>query len=185
MLVAMEPPLSMNATHLRNEKVKLLGAVRPIDPQNTVRGQYEGYRQAPGVSPDSQTATFAALRLFIDNWRWQGVPFYLRTGKRMPAKVSEIAILFHEPPHQFFPAAAVETWQPNRIVIRIQPEEGIGTRIQVKQPGTRMLLGTAEMRFRYSEAFRMPVFEAYETLLLDMIRGDATLFMHADQIEYA
>lgn len=198
-LVAMEPPISFDADDIRNKKVDVLRAIRPFHPDAihrvAVRGQYRrgtvlgqavpGYREEPKVAPDSTTETYGAFTFHIDNWRWQGVPFYLRTGKRMPAKVSEIAILFHEPPHQFFPAAAVETWQPNRIVIRIQPEEGIGTRIQVKQPGTRMLLGTAEMRFRYSDAFRTPAPEAYETLLLDVIRGDATLFMRADQIECA
>jgi len=198
-LVAMEPPISFDADDIRNKKVDVLRAIRPFHPDAihrvAVRGQYRrgtvlgrdvrGYREEAKVAPDSTTETFAAFTFHIDNWRWQGVPFYLRTGKRLPAKVSEINVLFHEPPHQFFPSAAVESWQPNRIVIRIQPEEGIGTRIQVKQPGTRMLLGTAEMRFRYHEAFRTPAPEAYETLLLDVIRGDATLFMRSDQIECA
>ncbi|NLX18322.1 MAG: glucose-6-phosphate dehydrogenase [Desulfobulbus sp.] len=198
-LVAMEPPISFAADDVRNKKVDVLRAIRPFPPDAihrlAVRGQYRsgtvlgksvpGYREEEKVAPDSTTETYGAFTFHIDNWRWQGVPFYLRTGKRMPVKVSEITVLFHDPPHQFFPAAAVENWQQNRIVIRIQPEEGIGTRIQVKQPGTRMLLGTAEMRFRYDEAFRTPAPEAYETLLLDVIRGDATLFMRADQIESA
>jgi glucose-6-phosphate 1-dehydrogenase len=113
------------------------------------------------------------------------VPFYLRTGKRLPVKVSEVSIIFRSPPHQFFPSAAVESWQPNRITIRIQPEEGIVTRIQVKHPGTKLLLGAAEMQFRYSDAFKTATPDAYETLLLDIIRGDATLFMRADQVECA
>jgi glucose-6-phosphate 1-dehydrogenase len=198
-LVAMEPPISFDADDIRNKKVDVLRAIRPFRPEEihrvAVRGQYRrgtvlgkavpGYREESSVAPDSTTETYAAFTFHIDNWRWHGVPFYLRTGKRLPAKVSEVSILFHSPPHQFFPSAAVESWQPNRIVIRIQPEEGIGTRIQVKQPGTRMLLGSAEMRFRYHEAFRTPAPEAYETLLLDVIRGDATLFMRADQIECA
>ena len=198
-LVAMEPPISFAADAIRNKKVDVLQAIRSIRPEEihrvAVRGQYgrgtvlgqavPGYREESKVSPDSTTETFAAFTFHIDNWRWHGVPFYLRTGKRLPAKVSEVSVLFHSPPHQFFPSAAVESWQPNRIVIRIQPEEGIGTRIQVKQPGTRMLLGAAEMRFRYQEAFRTAAPEAYETLLLDVIRGDATLFMRADQIECA
>ncbi len=198
-LVAMEPPISFDADDIRNKKVDVLRAIRPFRPEEihrvAVRGQYRrgtvlgkavpGYREESRVAPDSTTETYAAFTFHIDNWRWHGVPFYLRTGKRLPAKVSEVSILFHSPPHQFFPSAAVESWQPNRIVIRIQPEEGIGTRIQVKQPGTRMLLGAAEMRFRYHEAFRTPAAEAYETLLLDVIRGDATLFMRADQIESA
>ena len=160
-----------------------------------MRGQYRqgkihgesvpGYRDEPRVSKDSTTATFAAFKLHIDNWRWQGVPFYLRTGKRMASKLSEITIVFRSPPHQFFPAAAVESWQSNRITIRIQPDEGIATRIQVKQPGNRMLLGSAEMQFLYKDAFAASAPEAYETLLLDAMRGDATLFMRADQVEAA
>jgi glucose-6-phosphate 1-dehydrogenase len=198
-LVAMEPPISFDADDIRNKKVDVLRAIRPFRHEEihrvAVRGQYRqgtvagqtvpGYREENKVAPGSATETYAAFTFHIDNWRWQGVPFYLRTGKRLPAKVSEISVLFHPPPHQFFPSAAVESWQPNRIVIRIQPEEGIGTLIQVKQPGTRMLLGAAEMRFRYHEAFQAPAPEAYETLLLDVIRGDATLFMRADQIESA
>src|SRR6185369_4808322 len=143
------------------------------------------YNTEEGVDPESRTETFAALKLYIDNWRWQGVPFYLRTGKRLPAKVSEVAILFRPAPHQPFPTAAAESWQPNRIMIRIQPEEGIVTRLQVKQPGTRFLLGSADMQFRYRDAFKIPSPEAYETLLLDVMRGDATLFMRADQVERA
>jgi len=198
-LVAMEPPISFAADEIRNKKVDVLRAIRPIRAEEihrvAVRGQYRkgtvlgkavpGYREEKEVSPESTTETYAAFTFHIDNWRWQGVPFYLRTGKRLPAKVSEVSVIFRSPPHQFFPSAAVESWQPNRIVIRIQPEEGIGTRIQVKQPGTRLLLGAADMQFRYREAFKAPPPEAYETLLLDVIRGDATLFMRADQVECA
>jgi glucose-6-phosphate 1-dehydrogenase len=198
-LVAMEPPISFDADEVRNKKVDVLRAIRPIPPddvhRSAVRGQYgkgfvggeavPGYREESGVSSSSCTETYVALKLLIDNWRWQGVPFYLRTGKRLPAKVSEVSIIFRSPPHQLFPSAAVDNWQPNRIVIRIQPEEGINTRIQVKQPGTRLLLGEADMRFRYREAFSAASPEAYETLLLDVIRGDATLFMRADQVECA
>jgi glucose-6-phosphate 1-dehydrogenase len=198
-LIAMEPPISFDADDIRNKKVDVLRAIRPIHAKEihrvAVRGQYRrgtvlgqtvpGYREERNVSPISTTETYAAFTFHIDNWRWQGVPFYLRTGKRLPDKVSEISIIFRSPPHQLFPSAAVESWQPNRIVLRIQPEEGIGTRIQVKQPGTRMLLGAAEMKFRYNEAFKTPTPEAYETLLLDVIRGDATLFMRADQVECA
>jgi glucose-6-phosphate 1-dehydrogenase len=198
-LIAMEPPISFEADEIRNKKVDVLRAVRPIRSEDihrmAVRGQYRkgtvlgkavpGYREEKNIAPNSSTETYAAFMFHIDNWRWQGVPFYLRTGKRLPVKVSEVSIVFRSPPHQFFPSAAVESWQPNRIVIRIQPEEGIGTRIQVKHPGTKLLLGAAEMQFRYSEAFKTPAPEAYETLLLDIIRGDATLFMRADQVECA
>lgn len=196
-LVAMEPPISFDAQEVRNKKVDVLHAIRPISSDEihrcAVRGQYRkgsvlgkavpGYREEASVSPTSTTATYAALKLHIDNWRWQGVPFYLRTGKSMPSKVSEISIIFRSPPHQFFPSAAVETWQPNRITIRIQPEEGISTQIQVKQPGSRLLLGAANMQFLYKDAFKTEAPEAYETLLLDVIRGDATLFMRSDQVE--
>jgi len=198
-LIGMEPPISFDADEVRNKKVDLLRAIRPIRPEEihnfAVRGQYgrgaadgtavPGYREEPGVALDSVTETFAAFKLFIDNWRWQGVPFYLRTGKRMPARVSEVSILFRSVPHQSFPSAAVENWQPNRLIIRIQPEEGIVTRIQAKQPGTRLLLGPVDMQFRYRDAFSTAPPEAYETLLLDVIRGDATLFMRADQVECA
>jgi glucose-6-phosphate 1-dehydrogenase len=198
-LVAMEPPITFDADDIRNKKVDVLRAIRPIRPEDVhrvaVRGQYikgtiagetvSGYREEKHVSAGSATETYAAFTFHIDNWRWQGIPFYLRTGKRLPVKVSEVAVVFRPPPHQFFPSAAVESWQPNRIVIRIQPQEGIGTMIQVKQPGTRLLLGGAEMMFLYSDAFKSPAPEAYETLLLDVIRGDATLFMRADQVESA
>ncbi len=198
-LIAMEPPVSFGADEVRNKKVDVLHAIRPIRPEEVhrmaVRGQYgrgtisgkpaPAYRDEPEVAADSATETFAALKLFIDNWRWQGVPFYLRTGKRLNAKISEVTILFRPAPHQLFPPAAVESWQPNRLVLRIQPEEGIVTRIQAKQPGTRLLLGPVDMQFRYRDAFTTTSPEAYETLLLDVIRGDATLFMRADQVESA
>jgi glucose-6-phosphate 1-dehydrogenase len=198
-LIAMEPPVSFAADEVRNKKVDVLRAIRPIRPEEVhdfaVRGQYgkgiadgnavPAYREEPGIAPDSATETFAALKFFIDNWRWQGVPFYLRTGKRLNAKVSEVSIVFRPVPHQSFPASAVENWHPNRLVIRIQPEEGIVLRIQAKQPGTRMLLSPVDMEFRYREAFRTTSPEAYETLLLDVMRGDATLFMRADQVESA
>ncbi|HLO27034.1 MAG TPA: glucose-6-phosphate dehydrogenase [Geobacteraceae bacterium] len=198
-LIAMEPPVSFAADEVRNKKVDVLHAIRAIRSDEVhrmaVRGQYgkgeingravPAYRDEPGVADGSATETFAALKLFIDNWRWQGVPFYLRTGKRLHARVSEVTILFRPAPHQLFPAAAVENWQPNRLMLRIQPEEGVITRIQVKQPGTRLLLGPVDMQFRYREAFGATSPEAYETLLLDAMRGDATLFMRADQVESA
>ncbi len=198
-LIAMEPPVSFDADEVRSKKVDVRRAIRPIRPeevhQAAVRGQYgkgeicgetvPAYRDEPNVAAGSTTETFVAIKLFIDNWRWQGVPFYLRTGKRLQSKVSEAAILFRPAPHQPFPAAAVENWQPNRLVLRIQPEEGIATRIQVKQPGTRMLLGPVDMHFRYREVFGGEAPDAYETLLLDIVRRDATLFMRADQVESA
>jgi glucose-6-phosphate 1-dehydrogenase len=137
------------------------------------------------VAPDSSTETYAAVKIYVDNWRWQDVPFYLRTGKRLPFKASEVSIQFRPVPHQAFPSAASETWQPNRLVIRIQPQEGILLHFQAKRPGPTMRLGRADMQFLYRQSFRVEPPEAYETLLLDIILGDATLFMRADQVEAA
>ncbi|MCB0167020.1 MAG: glucose-6-phosphate dehydrogenase [Anaerolineae bacterium] len=198
-LMAMEPPVSFEADEIRNKKVDVLRAIRPIAPeqvhQMAVRGQYDAgwlegerviaYTDEPDVAPESPTETFAALKLFVENWRWQGVPFYLRTGKRLPAKTSQVSIVLRPVPHQPFPTTAVENWQPNRIVVNIQPEEGIVVRLQAKRPGPTMRLSPVDMHFLYSEAFKTPSPEAYETLLLDVIEGDATLFMRADQVEAA
>jgi glucose-6-phosphate 1-dehydrogenase len=198
-LIAMEPTVSFDADEIRNKKVDVLHAIRPFTPdqvhQLAARGQYmegwlegdhvKGYRDEPNVDPESNSETFAALKLFIDNWRWQGVPFYLRTGKRMPLKVSEACIEFRPVPHQSFPSTALSDWQPNRLVIRIQPEEGISLRFQAKRPGLTVLLSPVDMVFTYQEAFKTSSPEAYETLLLDVMIGDATLFMRADQIEAA
>ncbi len=196
-LIAMEPPVSFRDEEVRNKKVDVLSAIRPIRKdsvhQVAVRGQYgagwiEGkrvaaYREEPGVSAASSTETFAAVKLFVDNWRWQDVPFYLRTGKRLPARVCEVFIRFRPVPHQSFPAPAVEAWQQNALVIRIQPEEGILLRFQAKHPGQHMSLSQVDMRFSYCESFGAIPPEAYETLLMDVILGDATLFMRADQVE--
>jgi len=198
-LIAMEPPLSFNADEIRNKKVDVLRAIRPIDPAHlaevAIRGQYgagvsegppvPGYREEPNVAPDSATETFAAVKFFVDNWRWEHVPFYVRTGKRLPAKASEISIQFHPAPHQMFPPAAIEHWQPNRLAIRVQPSEGILLRFQAKHPGPVMHLDPVDMLFSYAGAFRVPSPEAYETLLLDVMRGDATLFMRDDQVDAA
>ena len=198
-LIAMEPPVSFEAEEIRNKKLDVLHAVRPIQPDHVdrvaVRGQYgagringeavAAYRAEPGVAPDSRTETYAALKLYVDNWRWQDVPFYLRTGKRLPERTSEIIIQLRPAPHQSFPSAVVGEWQPNRIVINIQPAEGILLRFQAKQPGLNMRLGPEDMRFTYKEAFDTESPEAYETLLLDVMQGDATLFMRADQVEAA
>lgn len=198
-LVAMEPPVSFQAEEVRARKTDVLHAVRPIPSDRVqefaVRGQYgEGwirgekvaaYRREKDVGSDSGSETFAALKLFIDNWRWQDVPFYLRTGKRLMSKTSEVSIQFRPVPHQAFPAEALSELQPNRLVIRIQPEEGISLRFQAKQPGLTMRLRPVDMRFRYREAFGEVAPAAYETLLLDVLRGDATLFMRADQVSAA
>lgn len=198
-LIAMEPPAAFNADEIRARKVDVLRAIRPIpvaDLQNfAVRGQYgpgrldgenlPGYRHEPDVDPASVTETFAALKLFVDNWRWQDVPFYLRTGKRLPQKISQAVIQFRPVPHQSFPISASVDWQPNRLEINIQPDEGIALRFQAKQPGVTLRLSPQEMHFRYAEAFQTIPPEAYETLLLDVMLGDATLFMRADQVENA
>lgn len=198
--IAMEPPVSFHADEIRNKKLDVLQAVRPIPHdqvhQYAVRGQYGSgqidgqdvvaYRQEPAVSLESQAETFAALKLHIDNWRWQGVPFYLRTGKRLPTTVSEVAIKFKEAPHQPFPDAAIaDQWERNSIVIRIEPDEGIQLQFQAKHPGMQMHLVPVEMNFSYQQAFNISPPEAYETLLLDIMLGDATLFMRADQVEKA
>ena len=198
-LVAMEPMVSFDADEIRNKKVDVLHAVRPIHHdavhQSVVRGQYGGgwiggrevcgYRDEKGVAPDSQTETFVALKLFVDNWRWQDVPFYLRTGKRLTLQVSEVVIHFRAVPHQSFPPEASLDWQSSRLVISIQPDEGIVLRFQAKHPGSKMHLRTVEMKFNYQEKFACRSPEAYETLLWDMMKNDATLFMRADQIEAA
>jgi glucose-6-phosphate 1-dehydrogenase len=198
-MIAMEPPVSFSAEEIRNKKLDVLRAIRPIQPHQidrfAVRGQYgagrvedrraPAYRAEPNVAPDSPTETFAALKLFVDNWRWQGVPFYLRTGKRLPERTSEIIIQLCPAPHQSFPSKVVGEWQPNRLVINIQPAEGILLRFQAKQPGLNLRLGPEDMRFTYKEAFETASPDAYETLLLDVMQGDATLFMRADQVEAA
>ena len=198
-LVAMEPMVSFQADEIRNKKVDVLHAIRPIHQdaiqQSAVRGQYgpgragvkkaPGYREAEGVARDSQTETFAALRLFIDNWRWQDVPFYLRTGKCLPRQASEISIQFRAVPHQSFPPEASLGWQPSRLVLCIQPEEGIVLGFQAKYPGARMQLRPVDMRFSYRGSFDVPSPDAYETLLWDVMKSDATLFMRADQVEAA
>jgi len=198
-LVAMEPMVSFDADEIRNKKVDVLHAVRSIHRdavhQHAVRGQYgpagagrervRGYREEDGVAPDSQTETFAALKLFVDNWRWQGVPFYLRTGKRLPRQVSEVSIQFHGVPHQSFPPEASLGWHPSRLVMSIQPAEGIALGFQAKYPGPKVQLRPVEMQFNYRESFAAPSPDAYETLLWDIMKNDATLFMRADQVEAA
>ncbi len=198
-LIAMEAPVSFDANELRNKKVDVLHAIRRIKKDevhnNAVRGQYsegwiqgkkvKGYRDEQGVAKDSQTETFAAVKFFIDNWRWQDVPFYLRTGKRLPDKSTVITIQFRPVPHQSFPIEASENWHANRLVLSIQPQKGIRLRFQAKQPGLKMILNPVDMLFNYQDAYKVQSPDAYETLLLDVIIGDATLFMRADQVEAA
>jgi glucose-6-phosphate 1-dehydrogenase len=185
-LVAMEPPSPANATTLRNEKVKVLSATRPIALEETVRAQYTDYLQAPGVAPASQTPTYAALKLQVDNWRWQGVPFYLRSGKALAAKMSEINIVFKRPPLDMFRLLDCPPAAPNVLTISVQPNEGIHLGFDAKVPDTAQELNKVEMHFHYHEAFpNKPLPDAYERLLLDALNGDATLFARSDEIEYA
>jgi glucose-6-phosphate 1-dehydrogenase len=197
--IAMESPVSFDADEIRNRKVDVLHAIRKIKHEEVhsfaVRGQYgagwmegkkvKGYRQEPGVEKTSNTETFAALKLYIDNWRWQDVPFYLRTGKRMNETISVITIQFRPVPHKSFPHESMDNWESNRLILNIQPNMGIRLRFQSKRPGLRMLLNPVNMLFDYYSSYATVAPEAYETLLYDIIIGDATLFMRADQVEAA
>lgn len=185
-LVAIEPPASFNATALRNEKVKLLSAVRRVDLKDTVRAQYEDYRKAEGVAADSQTPTYAALRLFVDNWRWEGVPFFMRSGKAMAAKTSQIRVRFRRPPLNMFNGMKNHSNNipPNVLSICIQPDEGIHLNFEAKVPDSNRETRSVNMDFTYKEAFgECEIPEAYERLLLDALLGDATLFTRSDEIE--
>jgi glucose-6-phosphate 1-dehydrogenase len=198
-LVAMEPPVTFEADELRNKKVDVLRATRRLKPEDVhqfaERGQYgpgliagkkvAGYRGEKGVDPHSTTETFVALKLFVDNWRWQDVPFYLRTGKRLPLRASEACIQFRPVPHQPFPPSAVGELEPNRLLLRVQPREEIVLRFQAKRPGPEMRLARVETRFSYQDAFDAPEPEAYETLLQDIIEGNPSQFMRRDQVEEA
>jgi glucose-6-phosphate 1-dehydrogenase len=189
-LVAMEPPASFNATALRNEKVKVLTAIQPMTPEqvavNTVRAQYDGYRSEPEINPNSSTPTYAAVRLFINNWRWQGVPFYLRSGKSLTEKQSQIIIRFKEPPLAMFPMPPDKKTEPNMLVLFIQPDEGVRLRFEAKAPDTVAETRSVDMEFHYAKAFGPTAIpESYERLLIDAIQGDASLFTRADEVETA
>ena len=180
-LVTMEPPAPYNADTLRNEKVKVLSATRLIDLANTVRAQYEDYRAAKGVAPDSQTPTYAALKLYIDNWRWQGVPFYLRSGKTLAKKQSEIAIVFKRPPLVMF--GLVNNIFSNVLSILVQPDEGIHLTFEAKVPDSSQEMRTVDLEFHYRNAFAdRAIPDAYESLLLDALHSDALLFARNDEI---
>jgi len=189
-MVAMEPPSSFDADALRDERSKLLRAVRPVlapaTSRETVRAQYDGYRQEPGVAPDSSTPTYAALRLYIDNWRWQGVPFYLRSGKSLAGKTTGVLIQFKSVPHVMFPLPPGRSIRPNALELCLQPDEGMHLVFEVKVPDTMSEMRSVDMDFHYAEAFRPEAIpDAYERLLLDALAGDASLFTRADTIELA
>jgi glucose-6-phosphate 1-dehydrogenase len=191
-LMAMEVPASMHADDVRDEKVKVLRSLAPVRPSDLVRGQYgagtaggqkvPGYREEAGVDPRSRTETYAAVRLRIKNWRWQGTRFLLRTGKRLPAKCTQIVVRFRTPPVGFFPKSGPAEVSANELVITLQPDEGFDLRFEVKRPGHPLRLATQRLSFRYKEAFG-PLADAYQTLLLDLLRGDPTLFVRADEVE--
>jgi len=183
-LTAMEPPALFSANALRDEKVKVLRAIRPA--MQSVRAQYRGYHGEPGVAAGSQTPTYAALRLLLDNWRWRGVPFYLRSGKALPTKTTEVAIQFKEVPHMMFPVQRGQDITPNVLSLCLQPDEGIHLRFQAKEPGAGMRTRPVDMEFHYAEDFGSGTLpDAYERLLLDGLQGDASLFARADEIELA
>jgi glucose-6-phosphate 1-dehydrogenase len=196
-LVGMEPPAAFDDRAVRDEKVKVLRALRAITEREvaarTVRGQYApgfiegrsvpGYREEPGVSPDSRTETFVALRCFIDNWRWEGIPFFIRTGKRLPKRTTEIAIRFRVAPHRIFNRESSEGLDANELVLRIQPDEGISLTFGAKVPVQGFRIRTVNMDFVYGASFMLDAPDAYETLILDALRGDATLFTRRDEVE--
>ena len=196
-LVGMEPPAAFDDRSVRDEKVKILRALRPITPHEvgslTVRGQYGpgfiagervvGYREEPGVAQDSNTETFVALKCFVDNWRWEGTPFYIRTGKRLPKRTTEIAIRFRVAPHRIFTRETSTELEPNELVLRIQPDEGISLTIAAKVPVQGFSIRSVNMDFGYGASFMVDAPDAYETLILDALRGDATLFTRRDEVE--
>ncbi len=197
--IVMEPPLSADAEEIRNEKLKALKSLRIMTDEqtlrkNTIRGQYvnsvingeqvKGYREEEGVDPNSVTETYAALKFYVDNWRWADVPFYVRTAKRMPTKVTEVVIHFKSPHHQIFKDSGM-TNKDNKLVIRIQPDEGILIKFGVKVPGQGFNVERANLDFYYSSLTETHVMEAYERLILDAMQGDATLYARADEVEAA
>jgi glucose-6-phosphate 1-dehydrogenase len=198
-LTAMEPPISFQADAVRDEQAKILRAMQPFAPEDVltraVRGQYgagsvdgaavPAYRAEPRVAPDSQTPTFVGLKLLIDNWRWAGVPFYVRTGKRLASRATEVAIQFQRAPFVLFRDTPVEKLRPNVLVLQIQPGEGISLRFGAKVPGIAVDIGAVNMDFQYSDYFGNEPSTGYERLLYDCMTGDATLFQRADQVEAA
>jgi glucose-6-phosphate 1-dehydrogenase len=196
-LTAMEPPTSFDADAVRDEKSKVLGAIQPLQPETVltqvVRGQYgpgtldgarvAGYREEPGVQPHSRTETFVAMKLYVENWRWAGIPFYLRTGKRLPKRATEIAIQFRSPPLRLFQGMGVGDVPPNTLVLHIQPDEGVSLSFEAKVPGQAVRGGHVRMRFEYADYFGERPSTGYETLLYDALCGDATLFQRADHVE--
>jgi glucose-6-phosphate 1-dehydrogenase len=194
-MIGMEPPISFDADAVRSKKTELLQAIHPISPENAIRGQYgsgvvlgqkvQGYRHEPNVAPDSRTETYVALKLGIDNWRWAGVPFYLRTGKRLSARTTEIAIQFRQAPYALFRDTPVHRLPANILTLRIQPDEGLSVSFSAKRPGTEIEIDGVAMDFAYRDYFEPVATVGYETLIYDCLIGDATLFQRADTVEVA
>jgi glucose-6-phosphate 1-dehydrogenase len=194
-MTAMEPPVSFDAEDIRAKKAEMFRAIQPLTLSDVVRGQYDAgavqgepvpaYRREPNVAPDSNIETYVAMRLKIDNWRWAGVPFYLRTGKRLNIRSSEIAIRFKQAPYALFRDTPVEELDADWLILRIQPDEGIRLRFNAKRPGPAMTLESVSMRFNYKDYFQQAPAVGYETLIYDCLIGDATLFQRADQVEAA
>ena len=192
-LTAMEPPIDFTSDQVRNEKVKVLRALHTPGPKSVVRGQYgpgyiegeevQGYRDEPGVAPDSLTETFVAAKLYVDNWRWADTPFYVRAGKRLARRETTIAIHFQRAPHPPFEESATEGLRPNVLVVHVQPDEGVSLAIGAKVPGAGMTIRTVHMDFLYGGSFRTGLPEAYERLILDAMLGDQTLFTRTDEVE--
>jgi glucose-6-phosphate 1-dehydrogenase len=192
-LTAMEPPSDFTADSVRNEKVKVLKSIHTPGPKHVVRGQYgrgyvegievPGYREEARVDSNSMTETYVAAKLFVDNWRWADTPFYVRTGKRLPRRETNIAIQFKRAPHPPFAEAAAEELRPNLLTIHVQPDEGVSLAIAAKVPGLGVKLRTVHMDFVYGGAFQVEMPEAYERLILDAMRGDATLFTRSDEVD--
>jgi glucose-6-phosphate 1-dehydrogenase len=195
-LVCMEPPINFDANSVRDEKVKVLRAIAPLGTddvvQRTVRGQYgagvifgkpvKGYREEERVNPNSVTDTFTAIKLFVENWRWAGVPIYLRTGKRLPKRITEVALQFKPAPHRLFPQTNIE---PSVLTLQIQPNDGISMRFGAKVPGQAMQIRPVTMDFRFGQSFGNVAADAYERLILDALLGDSTLFARRDEVEQA
>ncbi|MCX6237498.1 MAG: glucose-6-phosphate dehydrogenase [Bacteroidia bacterium] len=198
-MVAMEPPVIIEADAIRHEVMKVFQSLRPIKPEDlqkqVIRGQYTastikgqalpGYREESGVDPGSHTETFIAMKFFIDNWRWAGVPFFIRTGKKLPTRVTEIVIEFKPTPHHLFDQNGIEQNKPNQLIIRIQPDEGLLLKFNMKEPGAGFSVNQVNMDFHYSSLAEIQLSSAYERLLLDCLHGDATLFSRGDTVEAA
>ena len=184
-LLAMDPPAGHEQQARQAEKLRLFRAMRPLEPKEVVRGQFRGYRAEKGVKPDSQVETFVALKLHIDTWRWAGVPFYLRTGKRLQERVTEIVVTFEDVPHSIFEAAGTHGRAPNRLVIRLQPQESITLTILAKMPGETMRLKPVDLALDLAGTFKEQRLDAYERLLTDVVKGNLTLFMRRDELDAA